>query len=305
MKIKALIVIALLFAACTQDPQKVRRQAAECAGSGDHECAEKKYRWLLEKNPNDVFLQANLAFALTELNKHDGAIALYQKLIDEGEGTYDLFAQFASSLQAVGREDEAILWNYRTLDIVPKLVDVRGTLARLLVKKNRHYEALTLLASFDEFLESRGRSPYFKGQRIAIAASLPASSLASNTALMSPKLDEHFYTVVFGKDTLPLTFLVDTGASHTTLSRAVLKDLGVAVPKDAKKLTLQLADQRKVSGEQFVLPSLQVGPHTLQNIKVIVCDNCASLLGQTTLERFDLVTSKVDGVEFLSMKLRQ
>ena len=290
--------------ACTKDPQDIRKKAVECVSSGDYKGAETNYRWLLKQKPNDGVIQANLAFVLTSQDKHTEAIIFYQKLINEGEGTYDLFAYFAKSLKAVGREDEAITWNYRALSIVPKLVDVRGDLAKLLVKKGRPYEALSLLASFDDHLEARGEDPYFKAQRIAIATALTASQESATIVVKAAKIDGHHYSVVMGKNGENRPFMVDTGASHTTMSRQVLETLGFSVPKEIKRVILQTADNRRIDGQQFVLAKLQVGPYSLINVHVVVCETCASLLGQTTLERFDLTTSKVDGVEFLTMKLR-
>lgn len=55
---------------------------------------------------------------------------------------------------------------------------------------------------------------------------------------------------------------------------------------------------------QFAVPMLRVGPFALENQQVVVCDDCASLLGQSTLERFDLQTTQKDGLEVLSMRLR-
>ena len=305
MKLMSVFALALLLVACAKDPQDIQEEAAKCMSSGDYKCAESNFRWLLKRKPSDVQIQANLAFALTSQDKHTEAISIYQKLINEGEGTYDFFAYFATSLNAVGREDDAITWNYRALSIVPRLVDVRGSLAKLLVKKGRPYEALSLLASFDDELESQGKAPYFKAQRIAITTTLlSAPSEIATSTLRAAKIGGHHYSIVIGKNDESLPFMIDTGASHTTMSPQTLDALGSTVPQDAKRITLQTADKREIVGRQFLLPRLQIGPYSLKSVQVVVCETCASLLGQTTLERFDLATSKVDGVDFLSLKLR-
>jgi clan AA aspartic protease (TIGR02281 family) len=98
--------------------------------------------------------------------------------------------------------------------------------------------------------------------------------------------------------------MIDTGATHTTLSREVLAALGGTVPDNAKRLTLETADQRRITGQLFILPQLQVGPCILKNVQVVVCEHCTCLLGQSTLGRFDLTTNRAGGLEILSMKLR-
>ena len=80
-----------------------------------------------------------------------------------GEGTYDLFAWYADSLAAHGPQRRGDRLVYRSLAIVPKLVDVRGKLAKLLVAQGRRYEALSLLESFDSDAARQGRQGYFEG----------------------------------------------------------------------------------------------------------------------------------------------
>lgn len=303
--LSALCLSPLSLTGCRKDPQTVVANAAKAMGSGDYEEAEDDFRWLLARTPNDAQLQANLAFALTSQGKNAEAVEIYRKLVSGGEGTYDLFAYYAKTLDALGRTDDAILWNYRALLLVPQLVDVRGELAKQLVKKGRPFEALSLLSSFDSDLAAAGKPPYFQAQRISIAATLPAPSVADgNTSLRTVGIDGHFYVVVVAGKDESLPFMVDTGATHTTLSMETLRALGARVPVSARTVEMQTADGRTVAGQEFVLPTLQVGPYALQDVKVVACEYCASLLGQTSLERFDLATSKTDGLDILTMTLR-
>jgi len=161
MKLLSVIVFALLLMSCTKDPKEVYTEAVKCMSSGDYKGAESNYRWLVAHNPPDISLQANLAFSLTEQGNNSEAIPMYQQIIKGGDGTYDLFAYYAKSLSADGQDEDAITWYYRALSVVPQLVDVRGSLAKILVKKGRQYEALSLLASFDEELVNKGDNPYF------------------------------------------------------------------------------------------------------------------------------------------------
>lgn len=304
MRITSIIFLTTFLIACTKMPAEVEKKASKCLRSGDYPCAEENFRWLLEKKPNDVRIQANLAFSLTSQNKHANAISIYQKLITEGEGSYDLFAYYATSLSANGDIEDAITWNYRALSIVPKLVDVRGKLATLLVKQGRPYEALALLTSFDEQLVQQRRKPYFKGRRIAITSTLPTHPAQDMISMRAAKISDHYYSVVLGKDNAPIPFMIDTGATHTTMSPVTLATLGVTMPPDTRYIKFQTADSVEHTGQKIVLDHLQLGPYSLHKITVIVCDSCFSLLGQTTLDRFDLKTNMIDGIEFLSMKLR-
>ncbi|MES1191758.1 MAG: aspartyl protease family protein [Steroidobacter sp.] len=294
----------LLVISCQKTPNDVLRDAVQDAGAGNYEGAEDKFRWLLQKSPDDDRLKANLAFMLTKENKHAEAIALYQQLIKSGDGTYDLFAYYADSLQASGNDEEAIAWDYRALAVAPTLVDVRGKLAKLLVKTDRPYEALTLLASFDGNLEQQGHAPYFSGQRIAIQSSLPETASVDTLTMRSPKLESHFYAVVFGKNDAAVPFMIDTGASYITMSNRTLTKLGFEVPGNARRVVMMTADRRKVDGRMFQLRHIRVGPFALDNVAVVVSDNAMPLLGQSALDRFDLNTQKISNTEFLTLSQR-
>lgn len=127
-----------VLAAPTADEYK--NGVAPCMRVRAYDCAEKNWIQYLRLRPTDSNGVANLGIVLNLQGKHPEAVAQFQKAIAMGEGTYDLFAYYARSLQALGRVDEAIDWSYKALAVVPDLVDVRGDLAKLLVSKGRHYE---------------------------------------------------------------------------------------------------------------------------------------------------------------------
>lgn len=62
--------------------------------------------------------------------------------------------------------------------------------------------------------------------------------------------------------------------------------------------------ERLVNGKVFNVALLKLGPCELKDVPVHVCKGCAPLLGQAALSRFDLKSSKVQGVEFLTMTPR-
>jgi len=100
-------------------------------------------------------------------------------VLKEGAGTYDLFANYAISLDALGKADESIKWNRKTLELVPNLVDVRGTLAQQLAKQGKHDEAIKLLPEFDAYLKRNGQGPYFTGQIMTIREARDAAAKAA------------------------------------------------------------------------------------------------------------------------------
>lgn len=309
-------VVALLLttASVTQaqtpsyTPEDYKTAAAKCMRVRAYDCAQKNWEYLLRMRPQDTPAMANLGIVMNLRENHAGAIAQFERAIDMGEGTYDLFAYYADSLEKAGRVDEAIDWSYRALAVVPRLVDVRGKLAKLLVARKRHYEALSLLGAYDREFGIPGQPPWFEGQRIAIEASLarqPAAGPGGSAALRLPRSGSHHYAPVALGEARPEAFVVDTGASLLTLDDDLLERSKVAHKVLGQKVAMKTADGRKVSGRTVVIQSLRVGPHELKDVQAFACKGCVALLGQSALVRFDLKSSKVQGVEFLALAPRR
>lgn len=71
-----------------------------------------------------------------------------------------------------------------------------------------------------------------------------------------------------------LQMLFDTGATFTTLDRASLRRLGVAVPADAPEITLRTANGERTA-RLVLVPQVWVGGFLVEGVTVGVCDECA------------------------------
>jgi len=286
---------------------EMRDRIGKCERNGDLPCAQETLEALLRKQPDDAIARAHLGLVMTHRDDDAHAVVEFKRAIDSGEGTYDLFAWYADALARLGRSDEAIEWSYRSLSLVPNLVDVRGKLARLLVARGRAYEALSLLESFDANAVAKGHEAYFEGQRMAIESALAAPSPASGAAapaLRLPVMDGHFYAPVALGDGRPLAFLVDTGATTTTVTPRMLDEARVAWRVRQPVVTMTTADGRHVGAQGIVIASLHVGPFVLHDVPAVRCEHCVPLLGQASLSHFDLRSTRTQGVEFLTLTPR-
>jgi len=286
-------------------PAELEADARQCMQDNDLSCAERRWKEYLDVQPNEASALATLGIVQSQQGEDADAVVNLQQAISQGEGTYDIFAAYAQSLGRLGRTDEAIDWSYKTLAIVPSLVDVRGDLAKLLVKKQRPYEALGLLSAFDEHLQAIGQQPYFEGQRIAIeSAAKPQPGSPEKDQLRLTRMDGNFMVPVTLGEAPVSDFVVDTGATFTTVSEQFLKDSKAKYSVAVTSLPLRIADGRSVQGRGVTVDVLKVGPFTMHDVQVVVCHGCQLLLGQAALSRFDLSSSKVQGVEFLTLKPR-
>lgn len=309
---RTLMAVWLFFAipaiaATTYPPAAFKDGAIKCMQTRHFDCAEKNWVQYIKMRPTDAHAMASLAVIYNWDDKPEAAIVQAEKAIEMGQGTYDLFAAYAESLEKVGRIDEAIDWSYKSLTIMPSLVNVRGDLARLLVMKKRQYEALALLASFDTTLEAKGHGHYFDGQRISIESTMERQGQTSTSAQKSlrlSKIGDHFYAPVKIGESRTEAFVIDTGAAKTTLSDEMLTSSKASYKVIRPNVTIGLADGRHVSARMVVLDTLKVGPFELSKVTTIVCPTCVPLLGQASLSQFNMASAKKQGVEFMTLEPR-
>ena len=85
-------------------------------------------------------------------------------------------------------------------------------------------------------------------------------------------------------------FIVDTGATITTISPALAQALGLA-DKPGPEITITLAAGIRVKGPEVVLPSLTVYGKTAEQVRAVVIEPSMAgvdgLLGHSFLDRFD------------------
>ncbi len=285
---------------------ELRARVASCERDGDLACSQDTLTALLKRQPGDGVARAQLGLVMHHRDDDAHAVVEFKRAIDGGEGTYDLFAWYADSLARLGRDVEAIDWYYKSLAIVPKLVDVRGKLAKLLVAQGRPYEALSLLESFDADLAASGHPGYFEGQRIAIESALggQSTSAAEAKSLRLPALGSHFYAPVALGGGRSQAFLVDTGATVTTVTPEMLDESKADYRVLQPMVTMTTADGRKVTAQGIRIATMSVGPTVLHDVPAVRCAHCIALLGQSALSHFDLRSTRTQGLEFLAMTPR-
>lgn len=88
-----------------------------------------------------------------------------------------------------------------------------------------------------------------------------------------------------------LTYLWDTGASHTTLSRETAAKIGLEIPEDAPVVTLETAAGKR-DAPLVVLPAIVIEGQRVEGISASICDACAEgrksgLVGLNAMRAFE------------------
>lgn len=131
-----------------------------------------------------------------------------------------------------------------------------------------------------------------------------AGSLAAAKPLRLTSIGGHFFVPVTLGQARPTGFVVDTGATHTTMSRGLLKASNAEFRVTEPNVIAMTADGRRTQAQGVVIAAMRVGPHELRSVRAMVCENCVPLLGQSALARFDMQSSRVQGVDFMTLTRR-
>lgn len=284
-----------------------RQEGSECLRARNYKCAEKAYTGYIAQRPTDPVGYALRGIMFSTMERYQDSIRDLERAIELGEGTYDIFAHYAEGLRHTGRTREAIDWSYKTLTVVSTLVDVRDSLATMLVSEGRHHEALTLLAGFDAELARKGHAAYFGAKRLAIEVAIErrgAPATGAHISLRLPKVDSFFYAPVAIGGSRPAAFIVDTGAVTMVLSREQFAESKAPHKVLRAGVRMKAADNRHVAGDMVSLAHVTVGPFVLKDVQTFVCAGCLALLGQDMLSNFDVQSARVQGVEFMTLTAR-
>lgn len=117
-----------------------------------------------------------------------------------------------------------------------------------------------------------------EGEVLAPVAELPGDALAAAAVL---EFESHSGQMVVpaSVDGQPaMSFVLDTGASYSTLNQAALTTLGIEIPADAPVRTIQTAGGSS-EGRLVLVDSVDVGGQRREGVAFWVCEPCA--LGET------------------------
>lgn len=136
----------------------------------------------------------------------------------------------------------------------------------------------------------------YQGEELPWAASHPALTtspyLDSDKWYVVPRSADSHYYVQCLLNGFPVTFLIDTGATKTSIGLRVAKNAGIRAGVTGQVSTANRVGQAmETTGNQ-----MQVGAYTLSDVPVVVSLNQANgdlaLLGMDVLKRFRIFQGK-------------
>jgi aspartyl protease family protein len=131
-----------------------------------------------------------------------------------------------------------------------------------------------------------------------IATLFPSSAIDEGEGLLYfNRASDGHYHIDATVNQVPITFLLDTGASDIVFSKETASDIGIPTQTLRYNIPLSTANGRAM-GARITLASLSIGNYTVNNISAIVTNGKmdSSLLGMSFLNRmkgFDITGDRL------------
>ena len=121
--------------------------------------------------------------------------------------------------------------------------------------------------------------------RVKADVSGTAGQSISDEAIILRRQDDGHYWLVVDVNDKPVRFMIDTGATTTAINANTANSVGVEVDANGYPIILSTANGR-VAAKRGVVKSLSVGPHSIDNLQVVVSENFGdtNVLGMNFLD---------------------
>ena len=286
-----------------RDAAALVRLAALYRAAGRPASAAEAYRTALGVDPKNVVAHVNLGLLYYDIFDLDRAVYHLRNAIEIDPGSYEAHRTLGLALERRGDPKDAEPVMRRTLELAPaspEHAEAARNLARVLERIGRKFEAADVLAQSVQHADSPTEQREEVRQRIARLRRESDSSV--------PLLAENAVEVRFKpwggtipvkgllNERVPAAFLVDTGASYTTITSALARELGITDLERRPRVRFRAASG-DIEAPLVQVKSLRIRDAYVEDITVAICDTCGDglidgLLGLNFLQRFNV---EIDG----------
>jgi len=122
--------------------------AGECNSYGKSKCAIAAFLQILKQNPGDTKALANLAMAQSHYGQHKLAVSNFERALDKGYRTYDVYYFYGKSLQKTRYSQMAIDAYQAAIRLNPDLVDAAANIALIMIDQGQFEQALKHIQNY-------------------------------------------------------------------------------------------------------------------------------------------------------------
>lgn len=288
-----------------QHPRDIRARLALAAlfihtGHRDHALAE--YRQILEFDPYSERAHGNIGILLYDAGDLDGAAYHLATSVDIDPTYYDAHRYLAVIYERqLALEDAIYAWR-KAMELAPsrdKRVECAHALARNLERVGRKFEAAEVLYGLvpwtteEDRVRIRQRIARLRDEADAGEPLLAAEAVEVRFRPRGPVIPVRGLL----NDRIPASFIVDTGATFTTITSKLAEDIGIEDLETRTQVQFRTANGEVTSAALVQVRSLQIADAYVEDLTVAVCDSCSDglidgLLGLNFLQRFSV---EIDG----------
>lgn len=285
-----------------RDAAALVRLAALYRAASRPGAAADTYRSALAVDPKNLVAHVNLGLLYYDVLDLDRAIYHLRSAVEIDPGSYEAHRTLGLALERQGSPAEAEPMLRRTFELAPgtpERADAARNLARVLERLDRKFDAAEVLSGLMHETETAPERERV-AQRIA--------RLRRESDASAPLLPEEAVEVRFRpwggtipvkallNEKVPAAFLVDTGASYTTISSSLAHELGIEGLDKRPRVRFRAASG-DIDAPLVKVGSLRIHDAYVEDLTVAVCDTCGDglidgLLGLNFLQRFKV---EIDG----------
>lgn len=285
-----------------RDAAALVRLAALYRAAGRPGSAAEAYRNALAVDPKNLVAHVNLGLLYYDVLDLDRSIYHLKNAVEIEPGSFQAHRTLGLALERRGDTEAAEPIMRRTLELAPgtvERVDSARNLARLLERRGLKFEAAEVLAALIHETGTDSEREHV-AQRIA---RLRRESDASVPLLPEEAVEVRFRpwggtipVKALLDERIPAAFLVDTGASYTTISSSLARELGVRDLERRPRVRFRAASG-DIEAPLVKIGSLRIHDAYVEDLTVAICDTCGDglidgLLGLNFLQRFKV---EIDG----------
>jgi len=244
--------------------------------------------------------RAFLAFLYLNQEDYEKALVIYKKLMQESASPEQYIFNYASCLFHQSEVDEALKQHYHLFAIDDRYIDNVEGILKILLKQKKKHEGLSFLEGYLSKYPSA--LSYLGVYEHRFTQIVDTEDEAGSTTIRIPEINRTFYAKVkIGTNQYPYTYIIDTGATITTINPKMYKASEGVIRKTGESYTLVNADGSTTAAEEVFIDWIKIGGIELQNVRAVLKQKGDNLLGQNVLSKLKISIQKENNINIMTL----
>lgn len=251
----------------------------------------------LNKDPLNSTAYANLAINNSKVKPYHKATPYFESYFSLGGNAKDVLHAYAQFQKLVKGPTFATKFYYQALNGALSKEQYLKDFYSNLVEINHHWPAISFIASI--YQGDLSRSPYWlhRVQKDILKLSKSVTELE----LFASLRDDFYLPVKFNENQRYQFIKYDKNTKHFMLNTDFVKQHKLVLKKsEAPKKPSYFFSYNNI--QKSLLAELSIGPFSLQDINVYVCDKCPNVMGSSLSKIFKINVSKKNDIESITLK---